>query len=234
LQELPTQLRNLTQRQIDFYNDKHRFVILPAGRRSRKTLISKRKILLAALQNSDHKYFHGAPTRQQAKQIFWKDLLHYTSYFRSKPPNNTELYVTLHNGSEIHVIGLDRPERVEGQVWHGCHITEMGNIKDGAWEENIRPVLSDTKGFAILDGVPEGRNHYYDKALYASGGALPTTLPIKGAFAENPEDREWAYFTWFSADGPEINFVICHYPFTGLIEKLKMIFDPAPFFVFIR
>lgn len=197
---MPVRLKDLTARQIQFKDDKHRFIILPAGRRSRKTLISKRKVLYTALRNENHRYFHGAPTRQQAKQIFWKDLKDYTSNFRSKLPNETELYVTLLNGSEIHVVGLDKPERIEGQPWNGCHITEIGNVKDTAWPENIRPLLSDTNGFALLDGVPEGRNHYYDLALKACGGVIPTTVPIQGAYADSEEDPEWCYYSWFSSD----------------------------------
>jgi len=199
LTELLEPLRDLTSSQIRYKRDKHRFIVLPAGRRSRKTLISKRKVLYAALRNKGHRYFHGAPTRQQAKQIFWKDLKTYTKYFR-RSVNETELFVTLLNGSEIHVVGLDKPERIEGQPWNGCHITEIGNVKDTAWPENIRPLLSDTNGFALLDGVPEGRNHYYKLALYAAGGALPETRPEVGAFAANPDDREWVYYSWFSAD----------------------------------
>lgn len=159
-----------------------------------------RKVLQNGLRNSGKKYFHGAPTHQQAKGIFWKRLKHDTALFRSKQPSESELYVTLLNGTEIHVIGLDKPERVEGQPWDGCHITEIGNVKDGAWPENIRPVLSDTGGFALLDGVPEGRNHYFDLAIYAAGGALPETLPIVGSYAENPHDAEWCYYHWFSSD----------------------------------
>lgn len=196
---MPKQLVNLTPIQKRLYHDQHRFIVNPAGRRSRKTLIAKRKVFLQALQNTGYKYFHGAPTHKQAKDIFWNDLKAYTQYFRVDK-SETDLMVRLINQTEIHVIGLDKPERIEGQPWHGCHITEFANIKDLAWEENIRPVLSDTRGFAILDGVPEGRNHYYDKALYAAGGALPETIPFDGAYAENPNDPEWVYYSWFSAD----------------------------------
>jgi hypothetical protein len=192
-------LKNLTPIQNDLLLDKHRFIVNPAGRRSRKTLLAKRKILLHALRNKEKRYFHGAPTRPQAKAIFWKDLLKYTKSFR-KAKNETELSVTLLNDAEIHVIGLDRPERVEGQLWHGCHITEMGNVKPDAWDSNISPVLSDTKGFAILDGVPEGRNHYYDLALYACDSVLPEPKEIDGAKYFSAEDKEWAYYTWFSSD----------------------------------
>ena len=194
-------LRNLTPIQTAYLNDwTHRFITLPSGRRSRKTLLSMRKVLLHALRNPDHRYFHGAPTRQQAKSIFWKRLKDNTRLFWAKAPSETELYVTLLNNTEIHVIGLDKPERIEGQPWNGCHITEIGNVKETAWPENIRPVLSDTNGFAYLDGVPEGINHYYDLALYAAGGALPKTQPIKGAYSENLSDPEWAYYHWFSSD----------------------------------
>ena len=107
--------------------------------------------------------------------------------------------VKLFNGSEIHVVGLDKPERIEGQPWHGCHITEFGNLKGlSAWTSNIRPVLSDTKGWALIDGVPEGRNFYYDLAVKASGGVLPTSKHGQGSYAT--DGGEWAYYHWFSSD----------------------------------
>ena len=193
-------LYNLTVIQLKFYHDRiHRFFVIPAGRRSRKTLIGKRKILLEAIYNKG-RYFCGAPTWQQAKDIFWKNLKKDTKLLRQKSPNESELCVTLWNGSEIQVVGLDRPERIEGQIWHGCLITEFGNLKDTAWPENIRPLLSDTNGFAIIEGVPEGRNHYYDVALDACDQALPETREKIGAFCESQRDKEWVYYSWFSSD----------------------------------
>lgn len=153
-----------------------------------------------SLRNPGSKLFHGAPTRAQAKAIFWEPLKHDTKLLWSRKPSETELVVRLFGGSEIHVVGLDKPERIEGQPWDGCHLTEMANMKPQAWPENIRPVLSDTNGFAMLDGVPEGRNFYYELALSACGGALPETLPKIGAFMENPDDPEWCYYHWFSSD----------------------------------
>ena len=196
----PPRLVGLTQQQINYLNDEvHRFFIVPAGRRSRKTLIGKRKTLLAALDNPNQNYFCGAPTHAQAKNIYWNDLKRDTYYFRSKI-SETELKVTLNNGAVIQVVGLDKPERIEGTPWHGCHITEIGNVKETAWGENIRPVLSDTNGWAILDGVPEGMNFLYDLALYACDGALPRSLPKIGSFAESLSDPQWCYYHWFSSD----------------------------------
>jgi len=179
----------------------HRFFVIPAGRRSRKTLIGRNKLFTYAMHNKG-RYFCGAPTRQQAKEIFWKPLKEMAQAitFLECKPSESDLLVTLLNGSEIKVIGLDEPARVEGQPWHGCHITEIPNVKAQAWAENIRPVLSDTGGFAILDGVPDFRfPHYEDMAFYASGGFIPDPVP-GGVMAENPDDPEWVLYTWMSSD----------------------------------
>ena len=194
---LPEKLVNLTPIQVKYYLDEHRFVVNPAGRRSRKTLIGMRKTLNRGMIKPG-RYFHGAPTHKQAKDIFWERLKQTTSLFR-KSKSETDLVVKLHNGTEIHVVGLDKPERIEGQPWHGCHITEFGNLKGmEAWNSNIRPVLSDTKGWALLDGVPEGRNFYYDIALRSANGVLPVSQNGMGSFAE--VGKEWAYYHWFSSD----------------------------------
>lgn len=194
----PIVLRRLTPIQRQYHHDmQHRFFVLPPGRRSRKTLISMRKVQYAAMRTPGGRYFHGAPTWSQAKDIFWERLKRNTRPFWSKAPSESELAVYLRNGAEIHVEGLDKAERVEGQPWHGCHITEFPNTKPDAWPAHIRPVLSDTLGFAILDGVPEGRNHFYDLALYACNGIIPETRPYDGAFADN---GDWCYYHWFSSD----------------------------------
>ena len=70
--------------------------------------------------------------------------------------------IRLINGAQIWVVGLDRPERIEGSPWDGGVLDEYGNMRANAWPEHIRPALSDRAGWCDFTGVPEGRNHYYD------------------------------------------------------------------------
>ena len=139
-----------------------------SGRRSGKTeLLGKRKIIKKALQGSkdycDWRGFIAAPVRHQAKKIYWADIkAMIPKKYLAKPPNESDLIVTLINASEIHILGLDRPERIEGVPWDHGLLDEYGNMKPRAWPENIRPALSDRKGSCDFIGVPEGRNHYYD------------------------------------------------------------------------
>lgn len=197
---MPPLLKDLTPRQAQYLNDKRRFIVNASGRRSRKTLISRRKILIDALENPNQRYFQAAPTRMQAHDIYWEELLFDTYYFQGKEPSKGSMTVTLKNGSEIQCVGLQNAKRMEGRPWHGGMITECADIPPDVWVSNIRPVLSDTHGFCLFDGVPEGRNWWYDLNLYASGGQLPITQSMVGAYADSPHDPEWAYYHWFSSD----------------------------------
>jgi hypothetical protein len=149
-----------------FLRSQARFIVVPAGRRSGKTEIAKRKIVIRALRSRHEfapNYFFGAPTRDQAKRIFWKDLkalIHPDLYARR--PSETELSLELINGATLWVVGMDKPERIEGTPWDGGVLDEYANMKPHAWAENVRPALEDRGGFCIFTGVPEGRNHYYE------------------------------------------------------------------------
>lgn len=163
-----------------------RFKVVPAGRRSGKTELAKRRALDAFLRGQpDDRYFCGAPTRDQARAIFWGDLkAMIPNGFLATRPRETDLSLLGVNGAELHVVGMDRPERMEGRPWNGGILDEFANMRPGAWGENIRPALADRKGWCWLIGVPEGRNHYYDLNKYAMSGV----------------DPEWDSFTWHSAD----------------------------------
>ena len=103
-------------------------------------------------------------------------------------PSETELTIRYITGASLSVVGMDKPERIEGSPWDGGVLDEYANMKPGAWGENVRPALSDRAGWCWLIGVPEGRNHYYDTYNDAMG---PWNVAQGG---------EWDAFTWFSAD----------------------------------
>ncbi len=176
------------EEQSRLWNSDKRFKVVPSGRRSGKTELAKRKLVIKALEGTDFprpQFFAGAPTRDQAKRIYWEDLKAFIpQQLRKGKPKESELTIDLINGSSISVVGLDVPERVEGSPWDGGILDEYGNMKKKAWEENVRPALSDRKGWCWFIGVPEGRNHYFNLYKYAKSG----------------EDKEWDAFHWFSSD----------------------------------
>ncbi len=187
----PLSIRNEAQQA--YRRSPHRFNTVPAGRRSGKTEIAKRKLVMRALRGTafpDARFFAGAPTRDQAKRIYWKDLkaMVPADYLLGRPLEG-ELVIKLLTGAEIHVLGMDKPERIEGTPWDGGVLDEFANMKSTAWTENVRPALSDRQGWCDFIGVPEGRNHYH--ALDKEARARMTE--------EGPRS-EWGAFHWKSAE----------------------------------
>lgn len=102
------------------------------------------------------RYFAGAPTRTQARDIFWEDLKALIPrHLMAGPPRETDLEITMLAGTQLRVVGLDVPARVEGVPWDGCMIDEFPNVKPGAWKNNIRPMLGERNGWAWIFGVPD-------------------------------------------------------------------------------
>lgn len=157
-----------------------RFPLVPAGRRSGKTERFKRFLVKQAYAYPGM-YFAAAPTHAQAKKIFWDDLKAFTlCSMHSRRPSESDLIIYPDNGSEIHVIGLDKPQRIEGIPWTGGGIDEFADVKPDAWEANILPALNtvnptmpDYRAWCWLLGVPDGLNHYYDLCMQAEAGDDP-------------------------------------------------------------
>jgi hypothetical protein len=181
-----------TPEQVRLVRSPARFKVVPAGRRSGKTERAKRRVIRAAMMSQfftvegDANFACAAPTYNQAKSIYWKDLkAMIPPWLLAKRPSETDLQIDLITGAMIRVVGMDKPERIEGSPWDGIILDEYANMKEEAWEANVLPALTDRKGWAWLIGVPEGRNHYYElfqNALY------------------NPDFDDWDGFTWKSID----------------------------------
>lgn len=169
-----------------------RFPIVPAGRRSGKTERAKRFLARQSMWYANEKYFAAAPTYNQAKKIWWDDLKALTlSCMHPKRPSESELKIYLPNGSEIHIIGLDQPQRIEGINWTGGVIDEIADVKSEALEANIMPALNTVnptrpyyRAWCWFIGVPDGLNHYYEMAEYA----------------RTSKDPDYALFHWTSEE----------------------------------
>lgn len=96
----------------------------------------------------------------------------------------SDLIITYRTGAQLMIVGLDRPQRIEGIPIDGIDIDEIAEVKRESWEQSIRPALSTPgrpPGWAWFTGRPKGRGLFYD--LYSNAG-----------------HREgWESFTWTSA-----------------------------------
>jgi hypothetical protein len=179
--------------QSAYFRSKHRFNVNPSGRRSGKTELAKRKLVKCALRGTKFprpQFGAGAPTNAQAIEIYWQDLKDLSPRDQVLDISESHHKITYKVGSELHVVGLDKPERTEGKPWDGFVLDEYGNMKADVWDAHLRPALSDRMGWADFIGVPEGKqNHYYTLAEEA-----------RKEFLLLGDKSEYGYYHWPSAD----------------------------------
>lgn len=179
----------LLPQQRSFLFSETRFNVVAAGRRSFKTEGAKRRLVRKAIKSYRYpegtRFIASAPTYGQAHRIYWKDLKKLVPRsFIVGEPRETSLDINLINGYQISVVGMDKPERVEGPPIGHFLADESANMKPEVWEEHVSPALSETFGTADFIGVPEGRNHFYD--LFCA--------------AEADDTGEWKAHHWTAAE----------------------------------
>ena len=145
-----------------------RWAVVVAHRRAGKTVAMCADLVIGALETAlpRPQFAYLAPFREQAKRTAWAYLKELTKDLQSKPPNESELRLTINNGhggeSTIFVAGADNPDALRGMYFDGVVCDEFGDMRPSAWYSVLRPALSDRKGWAIFAGTPRGKNAFWN------------------------------------------------------------------------
>jgi PBSX family phage terminase large subunit len=178
----------LSLAQANIANDDKRFRVVIAGRRFGKTHISIREICKAA-RIPDREVWYVAPTYRQSKQIVWKKLKHKLQDLRwTAKVNESELAITLKNGTTIALKGADNADSLRGVGLDFIVLDEFADIDPEAWYEVLRPTLSDKQGSALFIGTPKGIGNWAHDLYNMS--------------QESPED--WSSHQYTTIDGGNV------------------------------
>jgi len=136
------------------------------------------------------KYFIAAPTHSQVKRIYWDDMkaMIPKEWLLEDPTESVPQHIRTIFGSELFLIGLDVPARIEGTQWAGGIVDESSDVKPGAWSKSIRPALSGYHGWGWRMGVPKRHGV----------GAAEFRLAHERAKSDELEDSD--AFWWRSED----------------------------------
>ena len=175
-----------------------RFFVLVCHRRWGKTVLAIMKLNDAALkcQEVNPKFGYVAPFRNQAKEIAWGYLKDLASKMPGVKVNESELSIHYsHNNAIIRLYGADNPDAIRGAYLDGCVLDEVADMKSSMWEEVIRPMLLDRKGWCLFLGTPKGINLFYKLFLKAKSrvknwgyGYYPITTTIHDLPQLNEEE----------------------------------------------
>ncbi len=128
-----------------------------------KTFLSIRELARYA-RFPKQKVFYVAPSYRQAKQIVWSELKEKLYAVRwIKKVNESDLTVTLVNNSTISLRGAENYDSLRGVGLNFLVMDEFTMINKKAWQEVLRPTLSDTGGHALFISTPSGKGNWgYD------------------------------------------------------------------------
>jgi PBSX family phage terminase large subunit len=173
-------------KQKEVHSNVNRFKVLNWGRRTGKSTLAVYECLKKGLQLKG-RYWIISPTYKQSKNIYWRSLINQLPQELIKKRNETELIVELINGTLIELKGADQPDSLRGAGIQGVVLDEYAFMKPDVWEEIVRPMLLDSKGWAIFISTPNGFNHFYDISELAQ------------------QTKNWSYYHATTYDNPYID-----------------------------
>ncbi len=182
---------------LPLHNRAKRWTVVVAHRRAGKTVAMCADLVIGALETALPKpqFAYLAPQRDQAKRVAWTYLKDLTKPFQTKPPNESELKITIANGhkgeSTIYVAGADNYDALRGMYFDGVVLDEVGQIRPSAWYQVLRPALSDRRGWAIFAGTPAGKNMFWnlrEEARMNPDSHLLLELPASKTGIIHPEE----------------------------------------------
>jgi len=180
----------LSEAQQSIGDDQTRFRVIIAGRRFGKTYLSVREMAKFA-RHPKRKVVYIAPSYRQGKQTVWADLKEKLGRLGwIKRVNETELTITLVNGSLIMLRSADNYDSMRGLGIDFVVFDEFADIAVQTWTEVIRPALSDREGHAMFIGTPKGMGNWA-KDLWDQG--------------QNPATIDWSSYQYTTLDGGNVS-----------------------------
>jgi hypothetical protein len=163
-----------------------RFNVVCCGRRFGKTVLGMNRLIRATLQGKPVAWF--SPSYKLMAET-WRELRHLLKTV-TIVKNEQEKRLELMGGGSIDLWSLDSIDSGRGRKYALVVIDEAAMIAElkEAWQETIRPTLTDYEGEAWFLSTPKGMNYF--RLLFDRG--------------QDPEREDWASWQMPTASNPYI------------------------------
>ncbi len=155
--------------QARIIKESKRFNVLCCGRRWGKTVLGQDRLIHPALKGKPVAWF--SPTYRLLSDA-WRGL-QATLYPITTHKNEAEHRLELRGGGVIECWSLDNPDSGRGRAYAAVVIDEAAMVPEleRAWQQSIRPMLTDYKGDAWFLSTPKGTANFFH-GLYQKGHGL--------------------------------------------------------------
>lgn len=162
-----------------------RFKVVACGRRVGKTEYAKDELIDSGLETPlPMAYF--APTYKMLRDVW--DGMKAMAYPVVKNVNEQEKRLEIITGAVIDCWSLDNPDGARGRKYKKVVIDEAAMIPklEYAWNEVIRPTLTDYEGGATFLSTPKGRNFFWQLFNRGNDPLYPEWMSWQQPTAANP------------------------------------------------
>lgn len=198
--DIPNILESAFFQQINFIHSSYKQKALFCTRRSAKSFTAGLYLVYEALNNPGCNCLFIGLTRASAKAIIWKDILSIidTKYKLEATFNQTELTMTLSNGSVISVTGADADEREMNKLL-GRKFRLVCIDEASMYTIDLRNLVYGVLGPAMVDPNDAGESGTI--CLMGTASDFP-----RGLFYDITVGLEkgWKLFTWTAHDNPYV------------------------------
>src|SRR5262245_38429639 len=163
-----------------------RFNVVCCGRRWGKTVLGMDRLIHPAIQGKPVAWF--APNYRLLSEV-WRELQSTLQPVIAKT-NQQERRLELQTGGVIEMWSLDSPDSGRGRAYAVAVVDECALVQnlEQAWQQTIRPMLTDLRSEAWFLSTPKRMNHV--KALFALG--------------QDPARPDWASWQMPTVQNPYI------------------------------
>lgn len=173
-----------------------RFNVVVGGRRVGKSKMALQELVRHCLETPGADAWWVAPTLAMSREVGFEEFKDYKDVLAPalENVNDTLMRVRFVNGSVLYFKGGDNEKSLRGRGLTYVVVDEAAFLSPEIWNRAILPALADRKGRALLISTPNGRNWFYDLALYASASQTE-------AYGQGKQSS-WSYYHWPSYKNP--------------------------------
>jgi len=186
--------------QARLHRSEARFRLAVCGRRWGKTLAAANEDAKFCWENPEWRGLSGnepprptmtwwvAPTYGQSVKAFNVMTQGFAGAIAKKKSAIGQMSITWKNGAVTEFQSSERYDNLRGEGVRFMVIDEAAMVSKAAWEEVLRPMLTDTMGRALIISTPKGKNWFYQ--MYQRG--------------LDPDEPEFESFSFPTASSPYI------------------------------
>lgn len=138
--------------------DAARFRVITAGRRWGKTRLGSLLCVTTALDG--RRAWWVAPSYPVAS-VGWREVKRLARQIPGVTVREVDRIALFPTGGWVQVRSADNPDSLRGEGLDFAVLDECAYIREEAWQEALRPALSDRRGRALFISTPAGRNWFW-------------------------------------------------------------------------